>query len=105
MAILTDIFRLEQRGRAIGYSQMAIGASQILGIPIRLFLANRWSWQITFLMIVLIAFFVWLLIVFVMKLFNMHLSVKNPDDTHKHFCHTLSKSIYVHGFSALVCYV
>src|SRR5215203_3324010 len=39
MAIVADIFPLEQRGRVMGFMQMGFGASQVLGIPIGLFLA------------------------------------------------------------------
>jgi predicted MFS family arabinose efflux permease len=33
MAIIADIFPLQQRGRAMGFIQMGFGASQVLGIP------------------------------------------------------------------------
>ena len=36
MAIVADIFPLQQRGRAMGFMQMGFGASQVLGIPISL---------------------------------------------------------------------
>ena len=52
MAIMADIFPLEQRGRAMGMMQMSFGASQVLGIPISLYLANHLGWQSPFLMIV-----------------------------------------------------
>src|SRR5690606_23556355 len=41
MAIVADLFPLEQRGRVMGFMQMGFGASQVLGIPISLFLANH----------------------------------------------------------------
>lgn len=41
MAIITDLFTLEKRGRVMGVVQMGFGASQVLGIPIGLFIANR----------------------------------------------------------------
>ncbi|WP_235556367.1 MFS transporter [Niabella agricola] len=34
MAIITDIFMLQQRGRVMGFVQMGFGASQVLGIPL-----------------------------------------------------------------------
>ena len=34
MAIVTDIFAIQQRGRVMGFLQMGFGASQVLGIPI-----------------------------------------------------------------------
>src|SRR5687768_5632222 len=55
MAIITDLFPLEQRGRTMGFIQMGFGASQVLGIPVSLYLANHWGWQSPFLMVVGIA--------------------------------------------------
>ena len=40
MAIITDIFPIDQRGRVMGVVQMGFAASQVLGIPIGLYLAN-----------------------------------------------------------------
>src|SRR6187402_3340136 len=49
MAIVADLFTLQQRGRVMGFLQMGFGASQILGIPIGLYLANAWGWHAPFL--------------------------------------------------------
>jgi len=43
MAILTDLFDIHHRGRVMGFVQMGFGASQVLGIPISLFIANKWG--------------------------------------------------------------
>ncbi|MBA3971403.1 MAG: MFS transporter, partial [Bacteroidetes bacterium] len=43
MAIVTDIFPVMQRGRVMGFMQMGFGASQVLGIPISLYLSNIWG--------------------------------------------------------------
>jgi len=40
MAIVADLFTLDRRGRVMGFMQMGFGASQVLGIPIGLFIAN-----------------------------------------------------------------
>ena len=47
MAIVADLFTIQQRGRVMGFMQMGFGASQVLGIPISLFIANEWGWQST----------------------------------------------------------
>ena len=62
MAIVADLFPMQQRGRAMGYMQMGFGASQVLGIPISLYIANHWGWQSPFLMIVGLAITIWLTI-------------------------------------------
>lgn len=54
-SIITDLFPVEMRGRVMGFIQTAFAASQILGIPLSLFLANLWGWQAPFLLIVAIS--------------------------------------------------
>src|SRR5690349_2974374 len=51
-AIITDLFPMQTRGRVMGFAQMGFAASQILGIPIGLYLANGLGWHSPFLMIV-----------------------------------------------------
>ncbi len=53
MAIVTDLFRMEVRGRVMGFIQMAFAASQVLGLPIGLYLANKFAWHAPFWMIVI----------------------------------------------------
>jgi predicted MFS family arabinose efflux permease len=48
LAIITDLFPLRLRGRVMGYVQTAFAASQVLGIPVGLFLANHWNWHVAF---------------------------------------------------------
>src|SRR5204863_6349000 len=48
MAIVTDLFPIEQRGRVMGFMQMGFGASQVLGIRIGLYIANQWGWEAPF---------------------------------------------------------
>ena len=48
LAITTDLFSLQQRGRVMGFVQTAFAASQVLGIPAGLFLSNHWSWHVAF---------------------------------------------------------
>ncbi len=48
LAIVTDLFPLHLRGRVMGFVQTAFAASQVLGIPAGLFLANHWNWHVAF---------------------------------------------------------
>src|SRR5580658_1284520 len=52
LAIATDLFPLEMRGRVMGYIQTAFAASQVLGLPAGLYLTNHWDWHAPFLAIV-----------------------------------------------------
>src|SRR5712672_1093059 len=48
LAIVTDLFALQLRGRVMGFVQTAFAASQVLGIPAGLFLSNHWNWHVAF---------------------------------------------------------
>ena len=98
MAIVADLFLLEQRGRVMGFLQMGFGASQVLGIPISLFLANSFGWQSPFLMIVALASFIWMVLIFKLKPINEHLKVKNDRNPWHHLKHTIAQKDYRIGF-------
>lgn len=100
MAIVADLFSIEQRGRVMGFMQMGFGASMVLGIPISLYLANEWGWQVPFLMIVVLAAIVWLLILAKLKPITEHLLIKNNRNAISHLFHTLSQRNYRIGFLA-----
>ena len=100
MAIVSDLFTLEQRGRVMGFMQMGFGASQVLGIPISLYIANRWGWQSPFFLIVVLAFIIWLVLTLKLKPITKHLEVKNKDNALKHLIHTISQKNYRIGFLA-----
>ena len=100
MAIVSDIFSLEQRGRVMGFMQMGFGASQVLGIPISLVIANKWGWQSPFFLIVLLAFLIWLSISLKLKPITKHLEIENKENALLHLWHTISKKEYRIGFAA-----
>src|ERR1700761_3140491 len=70
LAIVTDLFPLRQRGRVMGFVQTAFAASQVLGIPVGLFLANRWNWHISFVAIVALAVAVIIAVLLLMRPVN-----------------------------------
>lgn len=100
MAIITDIFSLQQRGKVMGFVQMAFAGSQILGIPIGLVLANAFSWHATFFMVVILAIVIGFAIVFKLKPLTQHLTVKSDKNALQHLLHTIKKRDYRVGFFA-----
>jgi predicted MFS family arabinose efflux permease len=52
MAIATDLFAPDQRGRVFGLLQTAFAASQVLGLPAGIYLSNHWDWHAPFLVMV-----------------------------------------------------
>src|SRR3954470_15613641 len=67
LAIATDLFAPQMRGRVMGFIQTAFAASQVLGIPIGIYLSNRWNWHVPFLALVVLGFIGGLLIALYMK--------------------------------------
>ena len=98
MAIVADLFPLQQRGRAMGFIQMGFGASQVLGIPISLYIANHWGWQSPFLMIVGLATIIWSLVMLKLRPVTKHLELKTEKTAIKHLWHTLKLRDYRTGF-------
>jgi predicted MFS family arabinose efflux permease len=89
MAIITDIFELNQRGRVMGIVQMGFAASQVLGIPVGLYFANLWGWHAPFMMIVILAIVIIVVLIAKLKPVNEHLKIKSERNVLSHFRHVL----------------
>jgi predicted MFS family arabinose efflux permease len=100
LAIITDVFKLEVRGRVMGFVQMAFASSQVLGIPIGLYFAEKIGWHFPFAMIVVVSIAVGILIVFFMKPINKHLESPLGINPFQHLIKTLSQSFYLRAFAA-----
>jgi predicted MFS family arabinose efflux permease len=100
MAIITDLFEIRQRGRVMGLTQMAFAASQVLGIPIGLYLATRWNWHIAFFMIVGVATVVGVIMLVRMKPITAHLKLQSDKSAFDHLIHTAKNKTYQIGFMA-----
>lgn len=100
MAIITDLFTLEQRGRVMGFVQMGFGASQVLGVPIGLVLANIWGWEATFLMVAGLAIIIAITITIKLHPVNSHLALQKAKSAFNHLKHTITIRDYRIGFTA-----
>lgn len=100
MAIIADLFDIHHRGRVMGFIQMAFGASQVLGIPISLYISGYLGWHAPFLMIVGIALIVMCLIIVKLQPVTKHLEVKNERNPIAHLVYTLINPSYAVGFLA-----
>ena len=94
LAIATDLFPLERRGRVMGFIQTAFAASQVLGLPAGLYLANRWDWHAPFFAIIAVAAPVGLVIAFFMKPVAAHLTLKQERSPFMHLAHTMAEPRY-----------
>jgi len=101
-AIITDTFAMDVRGRVMGCVQMAFSASQVLGIPIGLYLATKFDWHAPFLMIVAVAAPVGAVIHLKLKPVTGHLVGGPEKNAFLHLWHTASNPYYLRGFAATV---
>lgn len=98
MAIVTDLFKMQQRGRVMGFIQMAFAASQVLGIPIGLSLANMFDWHSPFLLIVAVAVVVGIIIMIKLKPVTEHLKVQKTTNPFQHLSSTIKVKTYRRAF-------
>ncbi|MBR1249011.1 MFS transporter [Bradyrhizobium sp. AUGA SZCCT0169] len=99
LAIITDLFPLHQRGRVMGFVQTAFAASQVLGIPAGLFLANHWSWHVSFGAIVGLSIVAIAAILLVMQPVNAHLRLKQDRNAFRHLIATIGQPRYTLAFA------
>jgi predicted MFS family arabinose efflux permease len=102
MAIIADLFELQQRGRVMGIVQTAFAASQVMGLPIGLYLSNLWGWHAPFLMIAGVSAAVGVLIVGVLKPIDAHLLSKAEHSPVTHMLRTATNPDYLKAFGATV---
>lgn len=98
MAIVADLFSFEQRGRVMGFVQMAFAVSQVGGIPIGLFLANKLGWEAPFFLIVAISLITALAVARLLKPVTRHLELKKGVNPFIHLRKTVSNRPYLLPF-------
>ena len=92
LAIATDLFAPQMRGRVMGFIQTAFAASQVLGIPFGIYLSNHWNWHVPFIALAALGLLGGLLIVLRMKPVDAHLELPQERGVFAHLLHTLTES-------------
>lgn len=98
-AIITDIFGFEIRGRVMGIIGTAFSASQVLGIPLAVFVSNHWGWHAPFLLIVVVGAAVGVVIWYKMQPITEHLKLQNTRKPFQHLWDTVSTPKYLQAFA------
>jgi len=99
-AIITDLFPFNQRGRVMGVVQTSFAASQVLGLPLGLYLSSVWGWHAPFLMIVSFSTVAGVLIGIYMKPIVGHLKLQRPEGgALGHLVKTVSRARYLRAFA------
>lgn len=101
LAIVTDLFVIKQRGRVMGFIQMAYATSQILGIPLGLYCANHWGWHSSFIMIAVLGVLILIAVLTQMQPITKHLELQSDKSPFLHLWHTISNKNYQIGFASI----
>jgi len=97
-AIISDLFELKVRGRVMGFVQMAFATSQVMGIPVGLYFANKVGWHAPFLLITGVSILEFVAVVVYMKPIDAHLKVKSELNPFRHLFKTISQQNYLMAF-------
>ncbi len=98
MAIAADLFEPALRGRVMGLLQGGFAASQVLGLPFGLYLANHWDWHAPFLALVAFGVLGGLLIAWRMAPVDGHLKLQTDRSAFAHLWHTVAVKRHLHAF-------
>src|SRR4051812_8666637 len=99
LAISTDLFPPQMRGRVMGLIQTAFAASQVLGLPVGIYLSNQWDWHVPFLAMAVFGLVGGLLVAWQMKPVNGHLDKPQEHSPFMHLFHTVTEKRYLLAFS------
>jgi predicted MFS family arabinose efflux permease len=97
-AIISDLFELKVRGRVMGFVQMAFATSQVMGIPVGLYFANRVGWHAPFLLITGVSIIEFAAIVIYMKPIDEHLKIISDLNAFQHLFKTIVHPTYYSTF-------
>jgi predicted MFS family arabinose efflux permease len=100
LAIATDLFPAQLRGRVMGVIQTAFAASQVLGLPVGLYLSNRWSWQTPFLAMAALGALGGVVIAWRLRPVADHLSLAQEHSAFRHLLHTVAEPRHWPAFAA-----
>jgi predicted MFS family arabinose efflux permease len=100
LAIAADLFAVQSRGRVMGVIQTAFAASQVLGLPVGLYLANHWGWHAPFLLLAALGAAGGLVIVLAMRPVADHLAAAQEHSAFRHLFNTLATRQHWAAFAA-----
>ncbi|MEZ5044717.1 MAG: MFS transporter [Saprospiraceae bacterium] len=83
-AIVADLFETDQRGRVMGYVQIAFAASLVAGLPLALYLATNFNWHITYWIFFGCGLIVLIIVFLKINAINEHLHIKEKENLLKH---------------------
>ena len=91
LAIATDLFEVSLRGRVMGLIQTAFAASQVLGLPMGLYLSNKWNWHAPFIVLAILGVAGLAVISAKLKPVDGHLGKPQEHSPFMHLFHTITE--------------
>ena len=101
LAIATDLFAPQLRGRVMGIIQTSFAASQVLGIPVALYLSNHWDWHAPFFMMVAIGGAGGVLVAWRLQPVVGHLSSATESNALRHLINTVTERRHLPAFATI----
>jgi len=98
LAISTDLFPPQMRGRVMGLIQTAFAASQVLGLPAGIYLSNQWNWHVPFLAMAAFGLAGGLLVAWKLQPVDAHLGQPQEHSPFMHLFHTVTEKRYLLAF-------
>ena len=99
LAITADLFEFELRGRVMGLLQTAFASSQVLGLPLSLYLSNHFGWHWPFMFIVIVGLIVGIFIIKFLQPIDRHLKFKSDQLPIPHIIKTVQNTKYLNAFT------
>ena len=84
----------------MGFVQLSFAVSQVVGIPVGLYLAHLYDWHAPFIAIVVLSIVVFLAILKWMQPIDKHIGLNGDKNAFLHLYHTIINKDYLKGFSA-----
>ena len=101
LAIATDLFEVSLRGRVMGLIQTAFAASQVLGLPMGLYLSNKWNWHAPFIVLAVLGVAGLAIISAKLKPVDGHLGKPQEHSPFMHLFHTITEPRHLLPFLAV----
>ena len=104
-SIIGDVFVYERRGSAMGIVMASFSAATVVGIPASLFLANRFSWNLPFISLFVLGFFLLIFAVWIIPAMpaktSKHAYSEIFTNIHHYPAFFLTLSMMLGGFSVI----
>ncbi|CAG1773108.1 partial Purine efflux pump PbuE, partial [uncultured bacterium] len=100
LSIVADLFPYQVRGRVMGIIMAAFSVSQVLGLPLGMWLASHWNWYIPFMMIVAVAAPVGVMIALRLQPISGHLATSRDRQAFRRMAKILLKKHHIEAFAA-----